>query len=266
MNKLKGKVAIVTGAAAGIGEASVKLFAAEGARVVVADINESDAQRVAEEIRAAGGEATAIRADVGKLEEVRALVDKTVGTYGGVDVLFNNAYAKHLLTLDLSVVDIDPQVWDDIMRINVTGPMLACKYAIPHMIKRGGGSIINTSSLAHRASEDVRCAYSSSKAALNALGRSVAVQYGKQGIRCNTIAPGLVVTPTVLSVIPEKEREIYLAHAMTPTLGEPKNIATVALFLACDDSAYVTGQVIEADGGLGIYAATVPSQRKGWWR
>lgn len=261
MDRLKNRIAIVTGAASGIGEASAKLFAAEGARVVVSDINVPGSSRVVDEIKSAGGDAVAIRADIGQLEDIRALIESTVEHFGALDILFNNAAALNLDSLDLNVVDINPDTWNEILRVNVTGVMLGCKYAIPYMLQQARGSIINTSSMAHRMGMDVRTAYCASKAAINALTRSVATQYGKRGIRCNSLAPGLTLSPSVLKVIPAPERQIFLDHVMSPTLAEPQALACAALFLASDDAAYVNGTVLEVDGGTGSFVPLVPSLR-----
>src|SRR5918992_4511080 len=184
--RLQGKVAIVTGAASGIGRACAISVGLEGASVVVADLDVDGAQRVAEHIVEQGEQAHAVRLDLGDPESVELLVQQTVDRLGGLDILHNNAAATHLAaTRDLNVADMDPEVWDETMRINLKGTMLATKFALPHMIAGGGGSIVNTSSGAGLVGDEGHTAYAVSKAAINALTLNTAAQYGKAGVRCN---------------------------------------------------------------------------------
>src|SRR5690554_3472332 len=197
MFSLNNKVAIVTGAASGIGRASAMRMAELGAAVTVADINFERAQLVVEEIRALGGQAIAIGVDVAEESQMQAMVDATVEAFGGLDILHNNAADVRPETYgrDLLVADMDVALWDSFMAINLRSVMLGCKWAIPRMLQRGGGAIINTSSMAADAGQDSTVAYGVSKAGVNALTQYVATQYGKQGIRCNAIAPGYTLTP-----------------------------------------------------------------------
>ncbi len=252
MKRLDGKIAIVTGAAAGIGRATARRVAAEGARTVVADLDDAGAKQVADEIVAAGGEATAVQADLGDVDEVRAMVETAVTRYGGLDVLHNNAAATRLAaTADLPVSAADPGVWDETMRVNLRGAMVAIQAAAPHMIARGGGSVINTTSGAGLTGDLRNPAYGASKAALVSLTRYAATEFGKQGIRCNAISPGFIV-------IPEKTgrdavNATMLRHALTPRLGRPEDVAALVVFLASDESAFITGQNICVDGGMGAH-------------
>jgi len=253
--RLAGKVAIVTGSASGIGASTAETFAREGARVIVADINCDGAEAQAAKIRDAGGEALSLKVDLGDVESVRAMIADTVAAYGGLDVLHNNAAATELSsTRDAGVEHVDIEVWDALMRINLRGTMVATKFAIPEMRKRGKGSIINTSSGSSLGGASSFTSYAVSKAGINLLTQYVAVQHGKEGIRCNAIAPGLIVTPSTAATYASAggPGEMMLRHHMTPRLGKPEDIANAALFLASDESEFVTGQVISVDGGCSV--------------
>jgi NAD(P)-dependent dehydrogenase (short-subunit alcohol dehydrogenase family) len=250
--RLAGKIAIVTGAASGIGATTAETFARAGAQVVVADINLEAAEAQAAKIRAAGFEARALRVDLGEPESIRALIADTVTACGGLDVLHNNAAATQLSsTRDTDVEHMDTEVWDALMRINLRGTMLAIQSAIPEMRKRGRGAIINTSSGSSLAGAGSFTAYAVTKAGINVLTEYVAVQHGKEGIRCNAICPGLIVTPSTASTYAAAggPGELMLRHHLTARLGKPEDVAGMALFLASDDAEFVTGQVICVDGG-----------------
>jgi NAD(P)-dependent dehydrogenase (short-subunit alcohol dehydrogenase family) len=260
MGRLNGKIAIITGAASGIGKATARRVAAEGARVVVADMDADGAKRVADAISAAGGEATAVQADLSSTDEARAMVQAAVTAYGGVDILHNNAAATHLAaTRDLPVSAADPDVWDETMRVNLRGPMVAIQAAAPHMIARGGGSVINTASGAGLAGDLRNPAYGASKAALISLTRYVATEFGKQGIRCNAISPGFIVIPGK----PGRDavRATMLRHHLTSRLGRPEDIASLVVFLASDESSFITGQNICVDGGMTAHQPYVADLR-----
>ncbi|MEW2044189.1 glucose 1-dehydrogenase [Streptomyces sp. NPDC005476] len=251
MGRLEGKIAVVTGAAGGIGAATARRLAAEGAHTVAADLDSDGAEAVVREIRAAGGSATAVPVDLGDVESVRAMVAAAVETYGGLDVLHNNAAATHLAARrDLAVLEADPAVWDETLRINLRGTMVAVQAAVPHLIARGGGSVINTSSGAGLAGDLRNPAYGASKAALLNLTQYVATQYGKQGVRCNAIAPGFIVTPASTGSAHGAIWEAMLRHHLTPRLGRPEDVAAAVVFLASDESAFITGHTLRVDGGL----------------
>ena len=263
MALLDGKIAVVTGAARGIGAASALRVAAEGAYTAVADLDLDGARRVAEQITAAGGVATAVEVDLGEVESVRRMVETAVKEFGGLDVLHNNAAATHLAArLDLPVADADPAVWDDTMRINLRGTMVAIQAAVPHLIARGGGSIVITSSGSGLSGDLSHPAYGASKAALNNLTQYVATQYGKHGVRCNAIAPGFIVTEASGGSAYGEVRETMLRHHLTPRLGRPEDVAAAVVFLASDESAFITGQTICVDGGLLAHAPYVADMRK----
>jgi NAD(P)-dependent dehydrogenase (short-subunit alcohol dehydrogenase family) len=250
--RLAGKVAIVTGAASGIGRATALRLAQEGASVVVADVNGPGAAAVAKEIEAAGGAAIGQPADVSDEASVVAMIDAAVKRFGGLDVLHNNAAAVDpaLMSRDGDVADLAIEVLDRTLAVNLRGPMLGCKHAIPRMLERGGGAIVNTSSASALVGDPVRTAYGISKAGLDSLTRYVATQYGKRGIRCNSIAPGVVATPALAANVPPEMIAIYERSHLTPRLGRPEDIAAVVAFLASDDAAFVTGQTLSVDGGL----------------
>ena len=249
MGRLDGKIAIITGAASGIGAATARRMAAEGARTVVADLDAAGAKHVAAEIADAGGEATAVQVDLGEVESVRAMVRAAVAGYGGLDTLHNNAAATRLAaTQDLPVSAADPGVWDETIRVNLRGALVAIQAAVPHMIARGGGSVINTASGAGLTGDLRNPAYGASKAGLVSLTRYAATEFGKQGIRCNAISPGFIVIPGK----PGRQavEATMLRHHLTPRLGRPEDIAALVVFLASDESAFITGQNICVDGGL----------------
>ncbi len=264
MGSLDGKIAIVTGAARGIGAATALRVAAEGAHTAVADLDIDGARRVVAKIVAAGGSATAVAVDLGDIESVRLMVDTVVRAFGGLDILHNNAAATHLAArMDLAVADADPAVWDETMRINLRGTMVAIQAAIPHMIARGGGSIVITSSGAGLSGDLSHPAYGASKAALNNLTQYVATQYGKQGVRCNAIAPGFIVTDASEGSAYGAVRDTMLRHHLTPRLGRPEDIAAAVVFLASDESAFITGQTLCVDGGMLAHAPYVADMRQG---
>jgi len=263
MGLLDGKIAVVTGAGRGIGAASALRLAAEGAHTVVADLNIEGAERIAAQIVESGGAATAVKVDLGDIDSVRSMIDTTVKSLGGIDVLHNNAAATHLAARkDLPIVEADPAVWDETMRINLRGTMVAIQAAVPHMIARGGGSIVITSSGSGLSGDLSHPAYGASKAALNNLTCYVATQYGKQGVRCNAIAPGFIVTEASDGSAYGEIRETMLRHHLTPRLGKPEDVAAAVAFLASDESAFITGQTLCVDGGLLAHAPYVADMRE----
>ena len=258
MNSLEGKIAIVTGGGGGIGSATARLLAMRGASVTVADLHEARARQVATEICEAGGKAIHCTVDVGSEQDIQRMVGLTVDEFGGLDVLHNNAalvnHEANARDIDIATMTVDD--WDMVMAINLRGPMLGCKHAIPEMLKRGGGSIINTSAAAGILALGIVPAYGISKAGVNSLTQYVATEYGKQGIRCNAVSPGQVLSPNVVEGHQEEFLQISLDSTLTPYLGTPGDIANMVAFLASDDSRFVTGQIISVDGGLTAHMPT----------
>ncbi|MUV37718.1 3-hydroxybutyrate dehydrogenase [Lentibacillus sp. JNUCC-1] len=257
MGRVQDKVALVTGGASGIGLSTATLLAKEGAKVVIADFNEEGAKKAAEDIKTADHEATGIFLDAGQQESIKEAVDFTVNTYGTITVLVNNVGLTNMQK-DLDVVNIDIDEWHRLIDVNLTSVLLGCRYAIPYMKEAGGGSIINTSSMAGSASDSIRTAYGSTKAAVNHLTKYVATQYGKDSIRCNGVAPGLIMTPAAEQNIPETINKEFLRHNALPYHGEADDIGYTILFLASDESKFITGQVIDVEGGHYIANPTTP--------
>ena len=261
---LRGKVAIVTGSASGIGRATARLLASEGASVVVADLDEDGAQSVVGEIEAAGGSALAQQVDVSDEEAIRAMISATVETYGGLDILHNNAAALGPARpgRDMDIASMDVDVWDRTMAVNLRGVMLGCKHAIPAMLERGGGSIVNTTSGSAQRGDLSIPAYGVSKGGVDTLTKYVAAQYGKRGIRCNAIAPGLILTHGVENFGGEAYVQMLEEHHLTPRVGRPEDIAHAVLYLASDEASFVTGQILNVDGGILSHAAPFADIRR----
>jgi NAD(P)-dependent dehydrogenase (short-subunit alcohol dehydrogenase family) len=247
MKRLEGKVAIITGGGGGIGGATAERFVEEGAQVVVADISLKRAQEVADRV---GRNILAIHLDAADEHSVKAVVDETASRFGRIDVLHNNhAWLTDNMPDDLTVVDTPFETWDRTMAINLRGFFATAKFVVPHMIAQGGGSIINMTSDAGLRADTSHVCYGVSKAGVILLTQAIATHHGRQGVRCNAIAPGLVVTPYVHKVASEL---IEIVHRHTPSteLGEPKDVAALCAFLAADEGRFVNGQIISCDGGL----------------
>jgi NAD(P)-dependent dehydrogenase (short-subunit alcohol dehydrogenase family) len=255
MERLVDKVAIVTGGGGGIGSATARALAREGASVVVVDIDQTAAERVAEEIVGSGGSALAFHADLSGETQVVATIAAATARFGRLDVLHNNAALTDadFLTRDTAVTELSVDVWERAMEVNLRSQMLTCKHAVPEMVRAGGGSIINMSSGASLKGDRTRTAYGVSKAGVNALTMYVATSHGKKGIRANTILPGLVVTDAVRAHLDEKVLAGLSKATLTPNVGQPEDIADVVVFLASDESRYITGQMIAVDGGMSAH-------------
>jgi NAD(P)-dependent dehydrogenase (short-subunit alcohol dehydrogenase family) len=253
--RLSGKVAIVTGGGGGIGGATARALAREGAAVLVVDIDEAAAGSVAAAIENAGGDAAAFGADVSEEDQVVGAIDAATTRYGRLDVLHNNAALtdSDFLSADTAVTDLSVGVWERTLAVNLRSQMLTCKHAVPMMVRGGGGSIINMSSGASLKGDRTRTAYGVSKAGVNALTLYVATSHGKQGIRANAILPGLVLTDAVRAHLNEATLARLGTATLTPSVGQPDDIAGVVVFLASDESRYITGQMIAVDGGMSAH-------------
>jgi NAD(P)-dependent dehydrogenase (short-subunit alcohol dehydrogenase family) len=251
--RLKDKVTIITGAGGGMGRVAAQMFAAEGSRVVVAEFNEEAGEETAALVRAAGGDATHIKVDVSKESDAKAMVDHAVATYGRVDCLYNNAGI--MPEADHSVTDTDVVTWDAVMAVNVRGVFLGCKFAVPAMVAGGGGSIINIASFVAILGCSVpQDAYTASKGAVLALTRSLAVQFGPEGIRTNAICPGPVETPLLMDwlVKDDAAKRLRLARNPTGRFGKPEEIVHMAMYLASDESRWTNGASLVVDGGISV--------------
>jgi NAD(P)-dependent dehydrogenase (short-subunit alcohol dehydrogenase family) len=250
LTRLLGKVALVTGAASGIGRESARLFAAEGARVVVADLDEKAAAVVVDSIVVAGGEALAVRCDVSRSDDVAAAVAAAERRFGALHVLFNNAGI--FPAQDGSPVDTPEDVWDQVMNVNLKGVFLGCKHGIPALLRAGGGSIVNTASfVAVMGAATSQVAYTASKGGVLAMTREIAVEYARRGIRANALCPGPVNTPLLAELLAKPEaRARRFVHIPMGRLAEAPEIARAALFLASDESSYVNGATFLVDGGI----------------
>lgn len=262
MGRLTGRTAIVTGAGMGIGAATAKRLAAEGAQVALADINLAGAEKVAEEIRGQGGDAIALQFDLADDASIKKMIDDTLAHYGKLEVLFNNAADTRpaVLENDGPAMDLSVEIWDRTFHCNARGTFLAIKYALPALIASGRGAIINTSSGASLLGDVARTAYASSKAAINTLTIYVAAQYGKEGVTCNVVSPGMVPTENSRVNQPEMIKAVE-RHHLTPELGYPEDLAAMVALLASDDGRFVTGQIMRVDGGVSKAFAHVADNR-----
>ncbi len=259
VGRVAGKVAMVTGGAGGIGAATARALSNEGAAVAVVDVDGAGATQIVDTIEASGGKAVSLQADLSSETEVAAAVSSVVSTFGRLDVLHNNAALtdSDFLTRDADVTQLSLEVWERTMAVNLRSQMLTCKHAIPEMVKHGGGSIVNMSSGASLKGDRTRVAYGVSKAGVNTLTMYVATGHGKQGVRVNTIVPGLILTDAVRAHLTEEIVTALGRSTLTPYLGDPDDIANLVVFLASDESRYITGQMIIIDGGMSAHVGLV---------
>jgi NAD(P)-dependent dehydrogenase (short-subunit alcohol dehydrogenase family) len=247
MGRLDGKVVVITGAGGGMGREAALLFSEEGARVCAADVDPEAAERTAADAR----EAFAVEVDVANPDEVRRMYEQTVERYGGIDVLYNNAGISP--ADDASILETEPDAWQRVHDVNAKGVYLCCKHGIPHLLERGGGSVINVASfVALVGAATSQISYTASKGAVLSLSRELAVQFARQGVRVNALCPGPVETPLLLRIFGD-DPEAYerrRVHLPMGRLAKPREIVNAALFLASDESSYVNGATFVVDGGL----------------
>jgi NAD(P)-dependent dehydrogenase (short-subunit alcohol dehydrogenase family) len=259
--RLKDKVSLITGAASGMGRATAILFAREGSKVVVSDVDEAGGQKTIDLIHEMGADAIFVKANVSHEADARNMVEQTVAKYGRLDVLFNNAGVAQ----GVELMEMTEEEWDRVVDIDLKGVFLGSKHGIREMLKTGGGSIINTASISGIIAQNSLPAYNAAKAGVINLTRNIAVEYGPRNIRANAICPGAIDTPMLQSAVsgkPENEPVVKYFHHMAPLhrLGQPEDIAKAALFLASDDSSFVTGHALVVDGGLTIGSLMDPQR------
>jgi NAD(P)-dependent dehydrogenase (short-subunit alcohol dehydrogenase family) len=252
--RLKGKVAVITGAARGIGRAAAELFADQGAQVILVDVRTDLGAETEQAIRQAGGDATFVHADVARAEDVRKVMATTEEVYGGLHILYNNA-SIFAGQDDGPVTTVEEETWNRVLAVNLRGLFLCCKHGIPVIVRSGGGSVITTSSSAGVIGIPGCDAYTATKGATIALTRSMAVEYGPENVRVNCIAPAAVDTPMLRESSldnPSFDEASFFARAPLKRYGSPLEIARLALFLASDESSYLSGAIIRADGAITI--------------
>jgi NAD(P)-dependent dehydrogenase (short-subunit alcohol dehydrogenase family) len=248
MGRLDGKACVITGAGGGMGREAAIVFTAEGARVCVADVDLDAAQ---ETVSLCGGEAFAARVDVSDEDDVRAAMNAAAQRFGGVDVLYNNAGISP--GDDGSVLETSVEAWQRVQDVNTKGVFLCCKHGIPHLLARGGGSVVNVASfVAILGAATSQISYTASKGAVLALSRELAVEFARRGVRVNALCPGPVETPLLLAIYGDDPAALERRRVHWPTgrLGKPREIVNAALFLASDESSFVTGATFVVDGGL----------------
>ena len=248
--RLEGKVAVITGAGGGIGKCAAELFAAEGAQVVVADVVAAAAEKVAGSIVETGGTAVAVGVDVSDAAQVEAMADAAVSNFGGLHVIFNNAGI--FPADDGGVTETPESTWERVMEVNLKGVWLGCRAAVPRMEASGGGSIVNVASfVALMGAATAQIAYTASKGGVLSMTREIAVEYARRGIRANAVCPGPIETPLLAELLADPaRRQRRLVHIPMGRFGRAEEIAKAALFLASDESSFMTGSSLVVDGGI----------------
>lgn len=245
--RLKNKITVITGAATGIGAACAELYAAHGAHVFIGDINQTEGSATVDRIRRAGGDAHFISTDVESSEQIRRLIDTAIDKHGRLDILHNNAAC---FVADHPLAETTEAQWDKTLNVNLRSIYLACRRAIPIMVQQGGGVILNTASVLSAVGASSFAAYIASKGGVAQLTRSIAIDYGKKGIRANALCPGITASPPALKSMENPEvRKSLEAMSVLGRVAEPREIAYGALFLVSDEASYVTGTCLFVDGG-----------------
>lgn len=264
MKSLQGRSAIVTGGASGIGQATAEKLAAEGARVAIFDINLEGALEVKRSIEAADGEALALRVDVVDTQQMKQGVEQAVELFGGLDILCNNAADLSLLVNDLDLLHTEIDTWDRTWAADLRSVMTMCKFALPYLLRSAHASIVNVSSVDGIAGDNTRFAYCAAKAGINSLTQCTATTYGKRGVRCNAVLPGLVLSPVAKSNLGQAPelKEAFEENVLTPHLGAPEEVAALIAFLASDAASYINGELIRVDGGLMSHVPHYAQTRK----
>ena len=255
--RLKDKIALITGAGSGIGREAALLFAREGAAVVVVDLAEAPGRETTRAIETAGGRALFVRADVSKAADAEGMVAAAEKAYGRLNVLFNNAGI--FPAADGSVTGTDEEIWDLVMRVNLKGVFLGCKYGIPALLRAGGGSVVNTASfVALMGAATPQIAYTASKGGVLSMTREIAIEFARRGIRVNALCPGPVDTPLMAELLGDPSRRARrMVHIPFGRLAKASEVAQAALFLASEESSYVNGAALVVDGGISV-AYTTP--------
>lgn len=254
MGRLDGKVAIVTGGAGGIGAGTCRYLADQGAAVVVADLPNRKPLDLADELTTTGHRAVGVEVDITNEAQVAAMAKAATDEFGRIDGLHANAAATHLVRSDGDLMDLERAVFEQAFQVNVIGTWLCCKAVIPTMVGQGGGSIVATSSMAATHAGLDKTAYGTTKASVAALMRTVATQYGKKGIRANTILPGLILHDQGTNLMPDAMKQNVLDQVLTPALGETQDIASLVAYLFSDDARYLQGQEFAVNGGMSVHS------------
>lgn len=256
MNRFDKQIALVTGGASGIGRATAERLASEGASIVIADYHLEEAEKLAVELRNDGCQVKAVYYNATDMNSGTEAVNKTIEWFGGIDCLVNNVGGSDLKK-DLDILDLDMEYFDEVFHLNLKSMLATVRAALPAMIEKRKGSIVNVASISGLLGDFRGSLYGLSKAGVINLTRYISTQYGHSGIRCNGVAPGLILTPAATRNLPEVMQKIFLKYNTTPYLGEAADIAAIIAFLASDDARYVSGQTIIADGGMSCHNPTI---------